>query len=77
MSAHAGEMTVRTMSAASSNSRPRSSQTPSRRHAVFRAPCVARPLAVILVMANAASIDPQPTITTAIVSIASATPSDI
>ena len=41
MSCHVGEMTLPMMSAASSNSRPSSSQMPKRRQIALRAPCVA------------------------------------
>jgi hypothetical protein len=41
MSSQVGETTVAMMSAASANSRPRSSQVPKRRQMAFRAPCEA------------------------------------
>ena len=45
MSAHVGEIAVRIMSVASSNSRPSSNQTPNRSQACFLAPteCLASP----------------------------------
>ena len=73
MSNHVGEMTLRMMSAANSNSRPSSSHTPYRCQTALRAPWVARLPKPTPNRPMNASSDPAAITRTATASTASAT----